>query len=89
MGNLAKPQPASAGCGVSRLGFGCFCAGAAVLLGVGANGSSWFGAIFFDIRVFENQSLIDLLALFRLVGVDAFSMGGYSSASLLMTQRNK
>jgi hypothetical protein len=59
------------------------------LLGVGFDSSSWFGAIFFDIRIFENQALIDLLVLFRWIGVDVFSMGGYSSASLLMTQRNK
>ncbi|WP_028449853.1 hypothetical protein [Chitinibacter tainanensis] len=60
-----------------------------MLLGLGFDSSSWLGAIFFGVRFFENQTLIDLLVLFRSVGVDVFSMGGYSSASLLMTQRNK
>ncbi|WP_273431855.1 hypothetical protein, partial [Chitinibacter tainanensis] len=71
------------------MGFGGVCAGAAVLLGLGFDSSSWFGAIFFGVRFFANQSLIDLLVLFRWIGVDVFSMGGYSSASLLMTQRNE
>ncbi|WP_273432752.1 hypothetical protein, partial [Chitinibacter tainanensis] len=60
-----------------------------MLLAFAADCFSWFAAIFFDVRLFANQSLIDLLALFRWIGVDVFSMGGYSSASLLMTQRNK
>jgi hypothetical protein len=60
-----------------------------MLLAFAADCFSWLAAIFFGVRFFANQSLIDLLALFCWIGVDVFSMGGYSSASLLMTQRNK
>jgi hypothetical protein len=46
-------------------------------------------AFLFQIGFYVNQQLIALLGFSLPIGVDVFGWGGYSSASLLLTQQTK